>query len=258
MKILKKYPYILLLELLLAAIVVILSACFDAPDSTIDESSNKRIKILVFSKTKGFRHKSIEKGVSRLKELGKTKNFDVEHSEDSGLFTTNNLNQYNAVVFLSTSGDILDEPQQKAFEQYIKDGGGFMGIHSATDTEYDWPWYNGLVGAYFLNHPKQQKATIEILNKDHPSTSHLPNQWERFDEWYNYKSISEDINVLANLDESTYEGGANGENHPIAWYHEYDGGKAFYTGGGHTDASYDEPLFLDHLYGGLMYVTGEK
>ncbi|WP_255702885.1 ThuA domain-containing protein [Antarcticibacterium sp. 1MA-6-2] len=115
-----------------------------------------------------------------------------------------------------------------------------MGIHSAADTEYHWPWYGKLVGGYFESHPAVQKASIKVYNTSHPSTKHLPENWERTDEWYNYISLNPDINVLASLDEDTYEGGKNGDDHPIIWYHEYDGGRAFYTGVGHTDESYSE------------------
>src|SRR5699024_6462022 len=147
----------------------------------------------------------------------------------------------DAIIFLSTTGDVLDLHQQAAFERYIQAGGGYVGVHSATDTEYEWPWYNKLAGAYFMNHPNPpnvRKATIQITDSTHLSMQGLPERWERTDEWYNYKSIYPDIKVLAKLDETTYEGGENGDNHPIAWYHEFDGGKAFYTGGGHTDESF--------------------
>ena len=135
-----------------------------------------------------------------------------------------------------------------------------MGIHAAADTEYEWPWYNKLVGAYFSSHPNNsnvRKATVDVTDKSHPSTAHLPDHWERTDEWYNYRSFYSDLNVLANLDENTYDGGTNGSNHPIAWYHAFDGGRAFYTGGGHEDSSFSEPLFVTHLLGGLNYVMGK-
>ena len=156
---------------------------------------------------------------------------------------------------------MLNADQQVQFERYIQAGGGYVGIHAAADTEYDWPWYNRLVGAYFLSHPNNsnvRKATIEVLDSTHISTTGLPKRWERTDEWYNYKNIQSDLKVLANLDEETYEGGENGDNHPIAWYHEFDGGRAFYTGGGHTDESFSEPLFLKHLLGGIKYAVNDN
>lgn len=212
--------------------------------------------VLIFSKTKGFRHASIKAGKTALMKLGQANKFRVDTTEDAALFTAPNLKKYRAVVFLSTTGNVLDSLQQLAFEQYIKQGGGYMGIHAAADTEYDWPWYNQLCGAYFLSHPKQQNADVVVIDKKHPSTQHLPDRWKRFDEWYNYKSLVPGPTVLANLDETTYEGGKNGANHPIAWYRTFDGGRSFYTGGGHTDESYADPLFLTHLQGGLLWTMG--
>ena len=154
---------------------------------------------------------------------------------------------------------MLNKEQEDAFKSYINGGGNFMGIHAATDTEYDWPWYGKLVGAYFESHPNDpnvRNATMEVVDRQHPSTSHLGETWERNDEWYNYKNINPDLKVLIKLDESSYEGGTNGDFHPIAWYHEFDGGRVFYTGGGHTEESFDEPDFQKHLLGGIYYCLG--
>jgi type 1 glutamine amidotransferase len=210
-------------------------------------------KVLVFTKTTGYRHESIETGVETLVQLGKQNSFEITHSEDATIFTEENLRQYKLVIFLSTTGDILNDDQQKAFEFFIKNGGNFMGIHAAADTEYDWPWYGKLVGAYFLNHPDKSNAEIITIDHKHQSSKHLPERWLRYDEWYNYKSISPDINVVLELDESTYKGGENGPNHPIAWYHDYEGSRSFYTGMGHTKESYAEPDFKKHLLGGILY-----
>jgi type 1 glutamine amidotransferase len=150
----------------------------------------------------------------------------------------------------------LGSEQEEAFKNYINEGGSFMGVHAAADTEYDWPWYGRLVGAYFKSHPKQQKAKIEVVDTNHAATSHLDATWMHFDEWYNYKNIHPELHVLMKLDESSYKGGENGDNHPIAWYHEFDGGRAFYTGLGHTDESYDDPNFRQHLLGGIAYCLG--
>ena len=217
-------------------------------------------RVLVFSKTKGWKHTSIPFGIAALQKLGRENSFRVDTTKNSNYFTDDSLKNYQAVVFLSTTGNVLNPVQQAAFERYIQAGGGYMGIHAAADTEYDWPWYNKLVGAYFASHPLNpgiRTATIDVTDKKHPSTAHLPDHWERKDEWYNYKSFYTDLNVLANLDENSYEAGTNGSNHPIAWYHEFDGGRAFYTGGGHEDSSFSEPLFVQHLLGGLTYAMGD-
>ncbi|MGB5274084.1 MAG: ThuA domain-containing protein [Flavobacteriaceae bacterium] len=217
---------------------------------------SKIAKILVFTKTNGYRHKSIEKGVAALKELGKNNRFQITQTEDSLSFSPANLKKYKMIIFLSTTGDVLGERQQRALEGYIKGGGSFMGIHAAADTEYEWPWYGKLVGAYFKSHPNNpnvREATIDVVMKNHRSTAHLPERWVRVDEWYNYKNINPELTVLMKLDETSYEGGENGDDHPIAWYHSYDGGNAFYTGGGHTEESFDEPEFREHLVGAIFY-----
>ena len=211
-------------------------------------------RILVFVKTKGFRHKSIPHGKAALLALGREHQVHVDTTSDASFFTEETLQTYDAVVFLNTSGDVLNDAQQADFERYIQAGGGFAGVHAATDTEYDWPWYNKLVGAYFDGHPKQQNATVSIEKPSHPVTKMLPVEWERFDEWYNFKSVNPEIQVLAKVDETTYEGGKMGENHPFIWVHEYDGGKAFYTAGGHREDNYTEELFLKQLWAGIEWV----
>ncbi|QWX83757.1 ThuA domain-containing protein [Cellulophaga sp. HaHaR_3_176] len=210
-------------------------------------------KVLVFSKTAGYRHEAIEKGISTIRQLGIQDNFEVSQTEDSLQFNAENLKKYQLVLFLSTTQDVLGHEQQEAFESYIQNGGSFMGVHAATDTEYEWSWYGELVGAYFLNHPEQQDARINVLDNNHESTSHLSDTWMHYDEWYNFKNINPDINVVLELDESSYIGGKNGDNHPIAWYHEFDGGRSFYTGLGHTKESYDDTNFRKHLLGGINW-----
>ncbi|WP_295128299.1 ThuA domain-containing protein [uncultured Chitinophaga sp.] len=215
-------------------------------------------KVLVFSKTAGFRHDAIPVGKLAMLKLGAENGFSVDTTEDATKFTDENLKQYTTIVFLSTTGDIFNAAQQAAMEKYIRKGGSFVGVHAATDTEYDWPWYNQLVGAYFLSHPEQQTATLKVVNHDHPSTKHLSDDWVRKDEWYNFKSIVPGLNVLIKIDESTYKGGKNGDDHPMSWYREFDGGRTFYTELGHTKASYEEPNFLKHLLGGIQYAMGKK
>ncbi|GAB3015320.1 hypothetical protein GCM10027051_18870 [Niabella terrae] len=214
-------------------------------------------RVLVMCKTAGFYHSSIPAGLAALQKMGKENGFITDTTRDAGLFTEKNLKKYAAVIFLSTTGTILNPDQKAAFEKYIENGGGFVGIHAATDTEYEWPWYNRLVGAYFLNHPQQQQARLLVKDHQHPATRHLPEVWERKDEWYNFKDINPDLNILMTIDESSYEGGANGVHHPMAWYHQVGQGRAFYTALGHTDASYVESLFLEHLLGGIRYAMGD-
>ncbi len=217
-------------------------------------------KVLVFSKTMAFKHASIPAGVAAIQKLGSENGFTVDTTKNAALFTDENLKQYSAVIFLSTTGNVLDQYQEAAFERYIQAGGGYVGVHAAADTEYDWGWYNDLAGAQFLSHPRgMPNADFIIKDKNFVATQFFTDSvWNRTDELYNYKNINPDVNVLMTLDESSYEGGQNGDFHPIAWYHDYDGGRAFYTGGGHADASYSEDLFLKHLLGGIQYAIGEN
>jgi len=231
--------------------VVVPAKIISAPKSAKDQ-------VLVFTKTNGFRHGSIEKGVTTLVKLGVANNFEVTQTADSLQFNPANLKKYQLVIFLNTTMDVLGDTEQSAFENYIRNGGSFMGIHAAADTEYEWPWYGKLVGAYFLSHPKQQEAIIDVVDHDHPATQHLAATWTHFDEWYNFKNINPDLHVLMKLDESSYEGGKNADNHPIAWYHEYDGGRAFYTGLGHTEEAYDDLNFRQQLVGGIAYCLGRR
>lgn len=223
-----------------------------------DGGSNTR-SVLVFSKTEGFRHASIEDGRDMFRRLAEQENFSVDFSEDATVFNQENLSKYNVVVFLSTTGDILDSEQERELQYFMEAGGNWMGIHAAADTEYDWPWYNDLAGAYFESHPKgTPEADLIVVNNDHPSTEHLPEVWHRADEWYNYKSVKGDFTTLIRLDENTYEGGNNGDNHPIAWYKPFSNGRMFYTGLGHTKESYTEPEFVQHVIGGLTYLFGDN
>ena len=214
-------------------------------------------RVLVFSKTRGFHHASIPAGIAAIQKLGMENNFAVDTTTDSSFFVKKTLKKYDAVIFLSTTGNVLNDQEQKAFEKYIQKGGGFVGVHAATDTEYDWPWYNRLVGAYFKSHPKQQEAVLNITDPTHISTKHLPLVWKRFDEWYNFKNIQEGLHVLITIDEKSYTGGINGDFHPMAWYQDFDGGRAFYTEMGHTDESYLDPLYLQHLLGGIEYAMNK-
>lgn len=216
-------------------------------------------RVLVFSKTAAFRHASIEAGKPAFQKMAKEKGFVVDLTEDATQFNTENLKRYRAVIFLNTTGNVLNPAQQNDFERYIQAGGGYLGIHAATDTEYDWPWYGRLAGAYFLDHPMPnnvQKGKFFVALKNHWATKMMPDEFERSDEFYSFKNISPNINVLVKIDEKTYQGGKNGDNHPISWYQDFDGGRSFYTAMGHTDQTFSEPLFLDHIWAGLNYVMG--
>jgi cytochrome c len=238
---------------LLALVALVLSACGNKRSGTP--------KVLVFSKTVTFRHTSIEPGKLALMKLGSENGFLVDTTENPAYFNEDSLKKYSAIVFLNTTDtkdSLLTYSQQNALERYIQAGGGFVGIHAATDAGYQWGWYTRLIGANFNGHPQQQEAALNVVDKTHISTKHLPDTWKRKDEWYNFKRLNPDIHVLIKIDEKSYQGGTNGDNHPMAWYHEYDGGRAFYTELGHTDESYQDANYLKHVLGGIKYAIGDN
>lgn len=239
---------------LAASLLAAVGAILVAPATPV--SAAPLTKVLVFSKTAGFRHSSIPNGIAAIQQLGSANGFTVTATEDANQFTTANLAQYQAVIWLSTTGDVLNATQQTAFESYIASGGGYVGVHAAADTEYSWPWYGGLVGAYFSSHPAIQQATVRVETPANASTAHLPANWVRTDEWYNYQTNPRSsARVLLNLNEATYSGGTMGD-HPITWCKNYGGGRAWYTGLGHTEASYTESNFTRMLLGGIQIAAG--
>ena len=216
---------------------------------------------LVFSKTLMFRHASITNGIAAIKQLGAEHRFHVDATEDASAFTATNLAKYKVVIFLSTSGDILNETQQTAFRDFIEQGGGLAAVHAAVAgdvaTEGGWPWYGDALCAKFTNHSAIVQATVDIEDRQHPSTVPLPEHWVRTDEWYNFiASPRGQARVLASLDETTYKGGTMGKDHPIAWCQQVGKGRIWYTALGHTEASFTEPLFLKHLLGGIQAAAG--
>ena len=221
-------------------------------------------KVLVFSKNTYFFHASIPNGIAAIKKLGAENGFNADTTTNADWFIEDTLKKYAAVIFISTAdnkGLLLNQYQEAAFKRYIQKGGGYVGIHAASDAEYDWDWYNKLVGAVFNGHPNKphiQQAKLHVVDTGHISTKGLPKVWERKDEWYNFKNLNKDVKVLITIDENTYIGGTNGNSHPMSWYHNYDGGRAFYTALGHTEESFTEPLFLKHLLGGIQYAIGQQ
>jgi type 1 glutamine amidotransferase len=216
-------------------------------------------RILVYSRTTGFRHDSIPDGIAAIRKLGQENGYAVDASEDSAVFTKANLAKYKAVVFLCTTGDAVAAPNRPALEAFIRGGGGWLGIHSASDTLYDWPFYGDLVGAYFESHPPVQEAEIKIEDRTHFTTWFLPPVWRRTDEWYNFRTNPrQKLHVLASLDESSYQGGSMKGDHPVMWCHEVGKGRAWYTELGHPKEAYSEPLYLATLNRGIQWVLGAR
>ncbi|HEX2289473.1 MAG TPA: ThuA domain-containing protein, partial [Pseudonocardiaceae bacterium] len=238
-----------------ATTALLILACSSAPPAN---AADTPYDVLVFSRTVGFRHDSIPIGTQTIRDLGAANTFSVTATEDPNAFNSGNLAQYEAVVFLNTTGDVLNASQQTAFESYIRGGGGYVGVHSAADTEYDWPFYGNLVGAYFASHPAIQQATVRVENRAHQATQHLGSSWVRTDEWYNYRTNARSTaRVLATLDESTYSGGSMGADHPHTWCKTIQSGRSFYTGNGHTQASYSDSSFRSLLLGGIRYAANK-
>ncbi|TKC05410.1 ThuA domain-containing protein [Pedobacter polaris] len=221
----------------------------------VKSEKSKKQSILIFSLTQGFHHASIPDGIAAIKKLGLANNFNVDTTTDVNLFTSENLKKYKTLVFLSPTGsNIFNNEQKEALKQYINNGGGFVGIHAATDCNYEWEWYGKMVGGFFASHPKIQEAKLNIIAPKNKIVRGLPNPWLHKDEWYNFKNFNQSVNVLIKIDENSYKGGNMNNNHPISWYHEFDGGKVFYTALGHTKECYTDPLFLKHLLAGMKWV----
>lgn len=222
-------------------------------------------RVLVFSKTAGWHHESIPAGVAAMQKLGAQDGFDVDTTTNAEYFTEDSLKKYAAVVFLSTTGDVLNNYQEAEFERYIQAGGGFVGIHAAADTEYDWGWYGRLVGGYFLTHPgirdsfpNVQPGKFTVVDKDGPGMKDIPESFSHTDEFYSFKKMDSTVKVLLKVDEASFKGGYMDGNHPMAWYHDYDGGRAWYTNLGHTNEAFGDATVLKHLSGGLKYAIGNN
>jgi type 1 glutamine amidotransferase len=217
--------------------------------------------VLVYSRTVGYRHDAIGPAIEAIRQLGTAGGgFAVTATEDPAQFNDALLARFDVVVFLSTTMDVLDDTQQAAFQRYIRAGGGWVGVHAATDTEYGWPWYGQLIGgnAWFKSHPEIQTVTLNVETAAHASTAHLPATFQLQDEWYNFQANPRtSVTVLLTLDESSYSPGVDAMgDHPIAWFHEFDGGRAWYTALGHRQELYQDPSFTQHLLGGIRWAAG--
>jgi uncharacterized protein len=229
----------------------------------------KQFKALLVTSTKGWHHESVHDGVVALRLMANKHYFDVELWQDPNGFTDAYLEQFKVIIFLNTTGDIFDSTQQKVMERFIKGGKGFVGIHSASDTEYDWEWYTKLVGRMFYIHPAIQTATLQINDTTFPGLQGFANNKQWTDEWYEFgKEKVEGLQTILSVDETSYQpkvawgkkiGNGMGGSHPIAWYHHFDGGRSFYTALGHLPAIYTDPAFLNHVYAGIFWAaTGKK
>ena len=249
-------PIIVLVSLALAV-----GASAQDPPSP-DKAAAKRFRVLVFTKTTGFRHDSIPDGIALVQSLGAANNFRVDASEDAAVFTPQGLRAYRAVIFLNTTGEVLSAAQKVAFRAYIRQGGGWVGVHSAADTEHAWLFYGQFLGrgAWFVSHPEIQTATLRREDAAHPSTRHYPASFPFTDEWYNFKADPRGaVDVLLSIDESSYDPGGDAMgDHPIAWCHAIGLGRAWYTALGHRSETYADPAFAQHLLGGILWAAGKS
>lgn len=228
----------------------------------------QQFNVLLYTKMNGFHHESVNEGVTAMRAMAQRHHFTIDWQEDANVFSDEKLKNYQAVIFLLTTGDILNEEQQAAMERFIRSGKGFVGIHSASDTEYDWDWYTKMVGRTFHIHPVIQTAELTVTNRKFPGVERMPERFLWTDEWYEFGAERiKGLNYILAVDEQTYDpkvdwgskkGEGMGKFHPIAWYHEYDGGRAFYSALGHLPATYSDPLFLEHIYGGLYWAATGK
>ena len=222
-------------------------------------AQSSKPKVLIFSKTLRYYHESIPDGIAAITQMGQQHGFDVDTTKNADFFTDNTLKKYATIIWLSTTGDVLNPAQQAAFERYIQAGGGYVGIHSASASEKDWEWFGQLTGAVFVNHPPDPvDGVVQVADAKDPSTRQLPKRWKRKDEWYNFKKRMTDVHVLLTADESTYQGGTEGVYHPLAWKHKFDGGRSFYTALGHLGEAYRDPLFQQHILAGIQYSIGKN
>ena len=230
----------------------------------------EQFSALLFTKTAGWHHDSINAGVTAIQELAKLHDFNVFWTEDANrVFNDKELAKYKVVIFLLTTGDVLNDEQQAAFERYIRAGGGFAGVHSASDTEYEWPWFTKMVGHMFHIHPAVQTATIRVEDYNFPGMDRFAKRFLFTEEWYEFDAPRTDkLKYLLTVDEKTYKpeagwgtkkGTGMGAFHPVSWYQNYDGGRAFYTALGHLPATYSDPNFRHHIYGGIYWAaTGNE
>ncbi|MBJ2173541.1 ThuA domain-containing protein [Aureibaculum sp. A20] len=245
----------------------------------INSIAQQQFTVLLITETAGWHHESIPNGITAINELAATHNFKVVRQQEAIKITEDGLKNMDAVIFLNTTANIFDDSEQKAFENFIKSGKGYVGIHAASDTEYDWEWYTQLVGRMFHIHPVIQTAKLNIINHNFPGLEHFPNELLWTDEWYEFgeEKVS-DLNYLITVDENYYSPAATWKNrdmdkngnmvdrtgkgmgnfHPISWYHEFDGGRSFYTALGHIEKVYENQWFKDHLYGGIYYAATGK
>jgi type 1 glutamine amidotransferase len=213
----------------------------------------------VYTRTLGYRHAdSIDTIAAVLPAQLTARGIHTDVTEDPLVFRNENLARYRAIVFAYTTGnDVLDPEGKLAFEAFVRGGGGWLGIHSAADTEYAWPFFQQLVVTHFRTHPAIQPGVVTIETPSHPAMRGLPSPWSATDEWYDFTTnarMTSGVTIHATIDESTYTGGSSGADHPLIWSHELLGGRALYSAPGHVAARWMEPAYLAHVEQSVRWV----
>jgi type 1 glutamine amidotransferase len=230
-----------------------------------------RKKILVYTRNyvtngKGFVHENIPYSIDAIKKIGAENGFDVDASDDPTVFRPENLKQYSAIVFSNSNNEAFEtQAQRDAFRRYIRGGGGFVGIHSASGSEREWPWFWALLGGKFNRHPKIQRFEVRVVDSNHPATRDLPSKFTWEDECYYLDNLNKNTHPLLVTDpnkiddpkKNEYPGDRFGDSMPLAWYQEFEGGRSFYTALGHKKEHYQDPIFLKHIRGGILWAMGE-
>ncbi len=233
------------------------SSLISSSDEVISSSvALAPLNVLLFTKTTGWKHGSIGAGVQMVKDLALKYGFTVNHTENAGVFTEESVADVDVVYFLNTTQDILNAEQEAVFEQFITNGGGFVGNHAAADTEYDWSFYKEVIGVNFKSHPPgSQHATVHHLGNAHPATDHMVNSFEIDEECYNFRGVpNASFTQLLEFDESTYDAGGDAMGyHPMTWYRDLDPGRAFYTAFGHFDSMYGNEFFQKMILNALFW-----
>jgi cytochrome c len=214
------------------------------------------LDVLLFTRTTGYRHPSMQPAIDALEALSRGEGWTLTHSEDSNSFGIDRLARHHVVILLNTTGDLLDASQRSAFENFVAQGKGVVAVHAAAVIDFDWPWYQRLIGARFLQHPEPQRGVVIVEDPEHPVMRGLPQRWEVNEEWYSFSENPRSlVHVLASVDESSYQGGKMGD-HPIIWWHDQLGGRVLYTGLGHDSAAYSDTAFMNHLAAAVRFTSG--
>jgi len=251
-------------EIIISLTVIVLLACSTARQSANTSPDWKKVNVLVYTKNgKGYVHQNIAAASAAIQILGKQHGFTVKVSDNPSEFTEANLKNYQVLIFNNTNNDVFDNDDQRvAFMRYVQAGGGFVGLHSATGTERNWVWFKRLIGATFQRHAKHQPFTEIVIDNNHPSTAGLPHTWKRDDECYYVKEVNPDLHVLVVHDLASVADTGKpvfyGSTFPSVWCHEFDGGRQWYTSLGHDSATYSEPVFQQHILGGIQWVIGNN